>query len=591
VSTDRDPSEGKGAQRGPRTANAAPPSDPHRIKRPWRRLWCAYTTTTVILLSYGWAALRCQIASPAGASELLEATHRRNAQRIKASIARLQGLFIKVGQLISIMANALPAAYQEELEELQDRVPPRPYSDIEASILEEFGGQAPASLFESFEEVPVASASIGQVHRARLLSGEAVAVKVQYPDIEAIVRIDLRAIKRIFRVLAWVFSDSTFVTMYEEIRAMVLAELDYRQEADSMVSIAEQFAERDDVRIPQVVQDRSTSRVLTTEWIDGVKMAAHSSLDELQLDRRAVAELFVDAFCQQIFVNGHYHADPHPGNLMVERLPDGRPCIIFLDFGATGRVSEKMRKGLLGFLQGAVTRDTGRIVSAMKEMGFVSRRADMEVFDRVVSYFHEKLRADVQVDGFSLKDIKLDARSNLASLIDLRDMNVSLGDLKDAFVVPRDWVLLERALLLLLGVCTALAPEIHPAAVVAPYLERFLGGEKADGFSETALETSRQAALAALSLPTEMQRVLAQIEHGRIEVGARGLNESARLLYLGIQQLLWGALGGASFLAELYLEENNSPRAIYARTAAVVFGVLLVNCLWSGRKLRKKLSR
>ena len=168
------------------------------------RLFVAYFVTTQVALSYFMLAIARRFRRPEAIERLTQEKHRRNARRIEAAILRLRGLFIKVGQLISIMANFLPDAFREELERLQDQVPPRPYRDIEARLREEFGGRGPTELFAEFSPEPVASASIGQVHRARLHSGEEVAVKVQYPDIEEIVRIDLQALRRIFNVAALV---------------------------------------------------------------------------------------------------------------------------------------------------------------------------------------------------------------------------------------------------------------------------------------------------------------------------------------------------------------------------------------------------
>ena len=366
------------------------------------------------------------------------------------------------------MANVLPDAFREELQRLQDQVPPRPYQDIEARLREEFGGRAPTEVFAEFSPVPVASASIGQVHRARLPSGEEVAVKVQYPDIEEIVRIDLRALQRIFAVLRWFMPDYGFDTIYTEIREMVLAELDYRREAAAIQKIAANFAARQppspQVRFPRVMAEFSTSRVLTTEWMEGIKVADLERLESLKVDRRAAARVCVEAYCQQIFIDGLYHADPHPGNLLVQTpdAPGGPPTIVFLDFGAVATVSEAMRRGMMSFIQGAITRDTVKIVTAMKEMGLISRRADPEAFDRIVQYFHDKMRVQMSADGFSLKDLKFEPEKSLGSLLDLRDLNVSLADLRDAFHIPKEWILLERTLLLLLGVCTTLDPGDEP---------------------------------------------------------------------------------------------------------------------------------
>src|SRR5205814_733270 len=168
-------------------------------------------------LSYALLAFRTRLRSDENAARLSETAHRRNARRVEAAIVALQGLFIKVGQLISIMANFLPEAFRRELQGLQDNVPPRPYADIEARLREEFGGRSPSDVFAEFDPQPVASASIGQVHLTRLRTGEKVAVKVQYPDIETTVRTDLRALGRIFAVLRWFMPHWGFDTIYGEI--------------------------------------------------------------------------------------------------------------------------------------------------------------------------------------------------------------------------------------------------------------------------------------------------------------------------------------------------------------------------------------
>jgi ubiquinone biosynthesis protein len=562
------------------------------------RLFTAYFVTAEVVLSYvGLAASRRFRRADSYARRARE-KHQRNARRIEAAIIKLGGLFIKVGQLISIMANFLPDAFRDGLQRLQDQVPPRPYKDIEARLREELGGRAPSEVFAEFSAEPVASASIGQVHRARLRSGEDVAVKVQYPDIEEIVRTDLRALKRIFGVARWFMPDYGFDTIYGEIREMVLAELDYRREAAVLERIAGNFRARADdplhqppltVRFPRVMAEYSTARVLTTEWMEAIKVGDLERLAATNVDRRRTARVCVEAYCQQIFIDGLYHADPHPGNLLVQgpTTPGGPPTVVFLDFGATASVSEAMRHGMISFLQGAMTRDTTRIVNAMKQMGFISRRADPEVFDRIVQYFHDKMRAQMSVQGFSLKDLSFDANKSLTSLLDLRDLNVSLADLKDAFQIPKEWILLERTLLLLLGVCTTLDPEMDPTDVIQPYLERFLLGEKKQ-WSELVLEASREMALSALSLPAELQRFMDRALRGELELRVRNLDENARVLYSVGQQLLWGMLGGVSaVLAVVFDGRGQTAPALGAKIAAAAFAVFLF-LTWLGGRPRRR---
>ncbi|MCG5052363.1 MAG: hypothetical protein KA712_05335 [Myxococcales bacterium] len=570
------------------TRSRTRPGTGRSSRNPVQRLWRVYWVTCQVSVSYLLLKVTSRLRTEESALRAEERAHRRNARRIKEAVVDLQGLFIKVGQLISIMANFLPEIFRKELEELQDKVPPRPYEDIEARLLEEYAGRGPDEVFAAFDRIPVASASIGQVHKARLATGEDVAVKVQYPDIEEIVRVDLRALKRIFWVLKRFLPDWGFDTTYREIREMVLSELDYRREAESMRRVAASFTGRKDVLFPEVMADYSTSRVLVTQWMPGTKVADLKALAAEGIDRQAVARLFVDAYCQQIFVDGFYHADPHPGNLLVQQRPDGSPAIIFLDFGATAHVSEGMRKGMINFLQGTMTRDSARLVSAMKEMGFISRKADPEVFDRVVEYFHDKLRAEVMVQGFSLKDIRFDAEQKLESLLDLRDMNVSLGDLRDAFHVPKDWVLLERALLLLLGVCTTLDPEMNPAQVIKPYLERFLLG-KGQELADAAMDATREAALAALALPGEMRRWLAQANRGGSQVVVANLHEGARLVYAVGQQVMWaGLLATSAVVAVIFDGRGQEVPRRWATVAASLCGGMLVLALAAGRRAKTR---
>jgi predicted unusual protein kinase regulating ubiquinone biosynthesis (AarF/ABC1/UbiB family) len=265
--------------------------------------------------------------------------------------------------------------------------------------------------------------------------------------------------------------------------------------------------------------------------------------------------------------------------------------VVFLDFGATAQVSERMRKGLVSFLQGAMTRDSARIVAAMKEMGFISRKANPEVFDRVVEHFHEQFRSQIRFEGFSLKDIRLDPQSNLSSLLDLRGLNVSLADLRDAFHVPKEWVLLERTLLLLLGVCTTLDPEMNPVGAIQPYVDRFLLGEKKE-WSEAVLEAGREASLSALALPGEIGRFLTLATRGDLEVRVRPLDEGVRVVYALGQQLLWGFLAAASTTFALVFDGRGQHRArTWAEAAAALCALLLVGSLWRGRRLLRRNQR
>jgi len=323
-----------------------------------------------------------------------------------------------------------------------------------------------------------------------------------------------------------------------------------------------------------------------------VKVGDLAGIARAGIDRAKAARLCIEAYCKQIFVDGVYHADPHPGNLLLAACSGGGgdPVLVFLDFGATARISPGMRKGIVSFLQGAVTRDVGRIVAAMKEMGFISRHADHEVFDRVIQHFYERFRSQMRFEKFSTGSLSsgLDLRGQIATLFDLRQLDVSLSDLRDAFHVPREWVLLERTLLLLLGVCTTLAPELNPAEVIQPYVDRFILGERKE-WSETILETAREAALSAFALPSELGRFLNLATRGDIQVRVRRFEESADAFYALGHQFLWGFLGAVSFCVSMVYEGRGQHfEQTVALSTATFMAVLLLSSMVRGRRARKR---
>jgi predicted unusual protein kinase regulating ubiquinone biosynthesis (AarF/ABC1/UbiB family) len=539
--------------------------------------------TCVVLLSYYALRFRLRFASEEAGMRLVTETHLRNARRILRGIERLQGLFIKVGQLISILSNVLPEEFRSELTTLQDHVPPRPYADVERRFREEFNNRGPLDVFAEFAPVPVASASIGQVHRARTHAGIAVAVKVQYPDIEEIVRLDLRALGRIFGLLHWLAPEHGMQAVFAEIRGMVLAELDFGLEARNLERIAANFASVPrktllPVGFPTVIAELSTSRVLTTHWVEGIKVGSFARLDEAGLNRNALARTIVTAYCQQIFQDGLYHADPHPGNLLIVPSSEGAegPTVVFLDFGAVAELSPRMRRGIVEVLQAALTRDTPRLVAAMKDMGFIARGADPDIFERVVDFFHDKLQAEVNLDSFSLRDVRLRPEMKFEVLSDLRRLDVSLRDLLQHFHVPKEWILLERTLLLLLGLCTELDSQLEPMQVIRPYLEEFVLGKDRD-LSRLVVETTRDVLGTALALPGDLRRFLTRAQRGQLEIRLRGPDEGTRLLYTLGHQLIYTACGITAFAASLVLEGRGEPeRAEWALYICGFFGASLL---------------
>jgi predicted unusual protein kinase regulating ubiquinone biosynthesis (AarF/ABC1/UbiB family) len=548
----------------------------------------AYWTTWRVIWSYLWLKFRIRFHSDAWVEHKLRQLNLKNARRIERTIIDLQGLFIKVGQLISIMTNFLPEEFRRELEGLQDAVPPRPYADIETRIREELG-KSPSELFASIECRPIASASIGQVHIARLHDGSKVAVKVQYPDIEEIVRRDLNTLRRIFKIVEWFIPYQGLDELYREVRAIVIQELDYRAEADNATRIAANFEGRTDVSFPRVVTELSTARVLVTHFESGVKITDKAGVKQLGLDRGQLARQVVEIYCQQIFSDGLYHADPHPGNLLVRPSEDsGPPTIVFLDFGAVAEIPGNVRAGIVELIQGALTRDTRRIVGAMKQMGFVARGANEQMFEQVIEYFHQRFQENISLDSLNLKDIKFDPQKGLESVADLRRMDISLRELSENFHIPKEIIVLERTLLLLMGLCTELDPTLNPMTVIQPYVERFVLGDEGD-WSQLLVETSKDLVMSVTALPAEIRKFMRAAHAGELQLKFKNLETSSQLMYRLGHQVIFVAIGIAGASLAVILEGRGEyERADWGWWTARISGVLLLWSWWSSRSLLRK---
>ena len=563
----------------PQNRNDLPP-----ISGSWRFLR-AYLTTFVVIGSYSWLKIKSRTKGPDYWQENVLELHRRNAKRIEDSILRLQGLFIKVGQMFSIMTNFLPEEFRSELENMQDAVPSRPYSQIEKRIIEELGGN-PTEVFASFEKKPIAAASLGQVHVAETKDGRKVAVKVQHLGVEAMSHSDLKTIKRIIKIVKWFVKVRGIENFYQEIKSMILEELDFSHEAAYIEEIARNFEGNDKVIFPRVVGELSTSRVLTLEHVEGMKITNRKKMLECGLDPAVVAEDLVKVYCQMIFVDGVYHADPHPGNIMVQ--PDG--TIVLLDFGAVGHLPPIMRQGISSFLEAIIKADETQLLRSLRTMGFLQVGAnESEAASRVIEHFHRKFQEEIHFDDFSLSAVKIDTRKGLESLADLRQMNIGFRELSAAFHIPKEWVLLERTGLLLAGLCTHLNPEMNPADTIRPYLEEFVLGKDRD-WSEMLFDLSRDKLLSFLAIPGHVEKVINRTLAGNVSFRVDGISAGVELLYAAGHQLIFTVLALASAGIGVYFNEIDAHR--FARWAVYGTGgfvCLLVLSMFRARKHHSRL--
>jgi predicted unusual protein kinase regulating ubiquinone biosynthesis (AarF/ABC1/UbiB family) len=368
-----------------------------------------------------------------------------------------------------------------------------------------------------------------------------------------------------------------------------MEELDYRAEAQNASRIAANFEGRRDVAFPRVVAELSTARVLVTHFEEGCKITDRAGVKQRGLDRGQLARQVVEIYCQQIFTDGVYHADPHPGNLLVRPAAEGEPpTIVFLDFGAVAEIPGNVRAGIVELLQGALVRDTRRIVGAMKQMGFVARGANEAMFEQVIEYFHERFQENISLDSLNLKDIKFDPQKGLESVADLRKMDISLRELSASFHVPKEIIVLERTLLLLMGLCTELDPTLNPMTVIRPYLERFVLGDEGD-WSQLLMETSKDLVMSVTALPADIRKFMRAAQAGELQLKFRNIEAPTQLMYRLGHQFIFAGVGIAGAAAAIVLEGRGDDwRATWGWWTARVAGALLVWSWWSSRNLLRR---
>ncbi len=453
----------------------------------------------------------------------------RILREFRQTAVDLGGLLIKLGQFLGARADLLPQAALDELAALHDDVPPEPFKDIQHVL--ERSWQVPVSeICTSIDPNPSGSASLGQVHRARLLDGREVAVKVQRPGITGIVRSDLRTLRFVLRIVAWLAPAANRITdlgaLYREFSRTVYEELDYEEEARNAVRFAKMFADDPLIRVPAIIPEHSTRRVLVLEWLDGIKITDFAALDAADVNRVALANRLAGAYFKQVLEAGFFHADPHPGNILVQPDPAG-DRIVFVDFGMMGVITPRMRGGLRDCFQGAVALNAGQIVRGLDALGFFGEAADRELIERAV--------------GVML------ARFGGASVGQMRDVNPRdvLGDMETTlydqpFRLPAQFAFFGRMVGMLLGLTFSLSPSFNFLEVATPYARQFMGGNGVEGvlrllgvesfeaLGRDLLRTGLATVRSLSAMPQRLDHVLERAERGDLHLVIESADLNAR---------------------------------------------------------------
>ena len=333
-------------------------------------------TAARIFVGYRWRGWRDRKEPGEEARRRLAEHHRHSAEEIFRTATELRGLLIKVGQLIGARADIFPEEYVEVLSRLHDTVPPRPFPVVRQAIEGELRRPI-AEVFAELSDVPIASASLAQVHRGRLHDGREVAVKVQYPDIEEIVHVDLQNMRMLGALGNRVLRDFDFSPIIEELTANIPLELDFINEGRNAERTARNFAGQDDIIVPKIYWEYTTRKLLVMEFVEGIKVTDFARLDAAGISRQEVARLVSEKYVRQIFAHGFFHADPHPGNLFIQPGPK----LVIVDFGLAKQLEPAFLRGFVRLLTALMAQDKAGLAQAFRDLGFKTKRQDDAVFD------------------------------------------------------------------------------------------------------------------------------------------------------------------------------------------------------------------
>ncbi len=510
-----------------------------------------------------------------------EARRASVARRFRMFLNDLGPTFIKLGQILSTRADLLPAEFIEELATLQDHVPPMSKDDLDRQLLESLG-RDPGELFRSIEPEPLAAASIAQVHRAVTHAGDEVVIKVQRPGITERIRADLSVLHYVARLLEAVVEETGIYTptgIVEEFDLAIHEELDFLHEAQNIREFYRNHRDRPYMRIPRVFDELTTRTVLTMEFLRGTKI---SQIDPAHHDKEKIARNLVEGAFRQLFLDGVFHGDPHPGNILVLE----EDVVALIDFGMVGRITRQMQQTLVSLVMAVALKDSDSVARILYRVGVPDARANLVGF-----------RNDI--DGILNQYLpstlgEINAQNLLRDLFDLA--------VKYRIRIPREYAVLSRASISIEGILRSLSPDLPIAELAMPYAKELLAGQyDPDQLQGGLLRTALRLQNVAQDLPVQLSQIMLDLESGKFSVTVKSdqvdrLNQNLRALaavaFLGL--CACGFIVGAfiSFAQAPWQVRGIPVLGVLALvSASALFGAMVTWYLFGGRLTKIRVSR
>ncbi|KAM7529223.1 hypothetical protein LguiB_032633 [Lonicera macranthoides] len=522
------------------------------------------------------------------------------AKWLKESILRLGPTFIKIGQQFSTRVDILAQEYVDQLSELQDQVPPFP-SETAVSIVEEELGGPVNDIFDHFDYEPIAAASLGQVHRAKL-KGQDVVVKVQRPGLKGLFDIDLKNLRVIAEYLQKIDPKSDgakrdWVAIYDECANVLYQEIDYMKEAANAELFASNFKDMDYVKVPSIYWEYTTPQVLTMEYVPGIKINRIQALDQLGVDRKRLGRYAVESYLEQILSHGFFHADPHPGNIAVDDFNGGR--LIFYDFGMMGSISPNIREGLLETFYGVYEKDPNKVLDAAIQMGVLVPTGDMTAVRRTAQFFlnsfEERLQAQRRERELATAELGFKKPLSKEERIEKKKQRLAaIGEdllaiaADQPFRFPATFTFVVRAFSVLDGIGKGLDPRFDITEIAKPYALELLRFREAgvEVFIKDFRKRWDRQSQAVYNLFRQADRVerladiIQRLEQGDLKLRVRALeSERAFKRVANVQKTIGCAVAAGSLInlaTILYLNSIRMPATIaYILSAYFGFQVLI----------------